>query len=289
MTGTHKLDLLNNSISYFREAVAYAQHETLETKHWKFAIVHVVQAMELAFKERLRRIHPTFIYENIDRGDRTVTLRAALARLRNPKIGNMPISDAEANKIEKAFELRNQLTHFEFDHLREHIELKFAEIFSFMIFFYRLHLSLDTSEFIDEDQHARIIKLVRARAELMARALEYMKSRGHLTVWCCPSCVEDMFVVEEQQCCFCHHKESIVECPSCGTESFESDLEDISDEFEYSMDEGVMRLENDYGMERVACPECVGRMREKIEDLRREHYYDHLAMEEYYASEPRRG
>ena len=69
VTGTHKLDLLSNSISYFREAVGYAQHDTLETKHWKFAIVHLVQAMELAFKERLKRIHEIFIYESIDRGD----------------------------------------------------------------------------------------------------------------------------------------------------------------------------------------------------------------------------
>lgn len=91
--------------------------------------------MELEFKERLRRVHPVFIYESVDKPDKTVSMRAAITRLRNPMIGNLTISDADKNKIEKAFDLRSHLTHFEFNHSHEPIELKFAEIFSFMIFF----------------------------------------------------------------------------------------------------------------------------------------------------------
>ena len=56
-----KLDLIN-STSYVREAVAYAQRDGVNETRWKFAIINVVQAMELAFKEKLRRIHPTLIY-----------------------------------------------------------------------------------------------------------------------------------------------------------------------------------------------------------------------------------
>ena len=141
MTTTHRLDLLNNSISYLKEAVSYAQQSPVETNHWKFAILHVVQAMELAFKERLRRIHPIFIYESVDRSEKTLTVRGALNRLCNPEIGNISITDVEKGKIEKAVKLRNELTHFEFNHSHDQIELRFAEIFSFMIFFYRNHWS----------------------------------------------------------------------------------------------------------------------------------------------------
>lgn len=282
MHKTHRLDLLNNSISYFREAVSYAQRDSDDTNHWKFAILHVVQAMELAFKEYLRRIHPVFIYESVDKPDKTLSLRSALNRLRNPQIGNISITDSEKAKIEKAFDLRSDLTHFEFNHSHDHIELKFAEIFSFMIFFYRSHLSLETSTFIDEEQHNKIIRLVKARAELMERAKAYIGSREDGTVWICPSCQEDTFLKAEEQCCFCHHKEHVVECPTCGTENLESDLVDISELFDWDYDEGRMVLMESFGMEDHACPDCISETKQKIEDIRRSQYNEDRAMEEYY-------
>jgi len=283
MSKTHRLDLLNNSISYFREAVSHAQQDPAETNDWKFAILHAVQAMELAFKERLRRIHPAFIYESVDKPDKTLSLRSALNRLRNPQIGNIPITGADKSKIEKAFELRSELTHFEFNHSHEHIELKFAEIFSFMIFFYRTHLDLDTTAFIDEMQHNKIIQLVKTRAELIERAKAYIANREDSTVWMCPSCQEDTFLISEEQCCFCHHKEHIVECPTCGVENFESDLIEISELYDWDYDEGRMVLIENFGLEESACPDCISQTKQKIEDIRRSQCDEDRAMEEYYA------
>lgn len=283
MSKTHRLDLLNNSISYFTEAVFYAQQDTADTKHWKFAILHAVQAMELAFKERLRRVHPVFIYESVDNPAKTVSLRGALNRLRNSQIGNIPISDADKRKIEKAFDLRNELTHFEFDHSHDHIELKFAEIFSFMIFFYRIHLGLETTAFIDEAQHNKIIQLVKTREALLERAKIYIASQEDSTVWMCPSCQENTFLTSEEQCCLCHHKESIVECPTCGVENFDSELIDISDFYDWDYDEGRMLLIENFGLEEAACPDCISETKQKIEDIRRSQYDEDMAMEEYYA------
>ena len=283
MNKTHSLDLLNNSISYFREAVSYAQKEAADANQWKFAILHVVQAMELAFKERLRKVHPVLIYESVDKQEKTVSLRAAVARLCNPRIGNLPISEEDRRKIEKAFDLRSQLTHFEFDQSQEHIELKFAEIFSFMIFFYRTQLGLQTSDFIDEAQHAKVIRLVRTRQELLARAAEYIAGLEDDTRWICPECNEVTFIVADQQCCFCHRQEPIVECPSCGSEAFEHDLIDVTDAFDWSYDEGLVHVHT-LGMEDTACPECVDDIRAKIEGIRRSQYEEDMAMEEYYRS-----
>lgn len=283
MSKTHHLNLLNNSISYFREAVSYAQRDSDDTNHWKFAILHVVQAMELAFKERLRRIHPVFIYESVDRPGKTLSLRGALERLKNPQIGNVPIAEPEAAKIVKAFDLRSELTHFEFNHSQDHIELKFAEIFSFMIFFYRSHLGLVTADFIDEDQHNKVIQLVRTRAELLERAKAYVSGREDGNVWLCPSCQEATFLTAEEQCCFCHRKEQVVECPTCGEETLESELIDTSDLLDWDYDEGRMVLIENFGLEERACSECISETRQKVEDLRRAQYDEDLAMEEYYA------
>lgn len=273
---THKLVLLANSVSYFREAVKYAQSESEETEQWKFAIVHVVQAMELAFKEFLRRIHPTFIFESIDKPDKTVSMRMALARLRNPSIGNLPISDTEKAKIDKAFDLRNELTHFEFEFTHDHIQAKFAEIFSFMIFFYKESLGLSTEEFIGEDQLWQIMKAIRTRDELLQRAKAYV-SRGEVgTAWICQECDEATFVLDEEQCCFCHHKEKIVSCDTCGSKAYESDLIDTTDLFDLDYDEGRTIVANDYGFEDSACPECIGDLKDQVREMRMSQYFEDM-------------
>lgn len=279
MTKTHKLDLLNNSLSYFREAVNYAQREGAETNQWKFAIVHVVQAMELAFKEYLRRIHPAFIWESIDKQDKSVSIKLALARLRNKSIGNVAISDQEAAKIEKAIQLRNELTHFEFNHQHAHIELKFAEIFAFLMFFYRSHLDLTTSEFADEEQHQNILQLVRARAELLEKATAYINQANIGDLWICPFCSEGTFVVAEEQCCFCHHREKVVDCESCGQATLAPDVVDTGDLFDWDFEAGLGTLIADFGLEHSACPDCISGFKEKLEELRRSQYLEDMAMD----------
>lgn len=279
MSQVHRLDLLNNSISYFRQAVSCAQSDPADTDQWKFAIVHVVQAMELAFKEYLRRIHPAFIWESVDRADRTVSLKGALSRLRNKSIGNVAISDIDKGKIEKAFELRNELTHYEFNHENEHIEAKFSEVFSFMIFFYRSKLELKTELFIDEVQHQRIIEIVRARSELLERAKEHLRSGDFGDVWICPSCSESTFVLEEEQCCFCHHKEAIVECRSCGQTTFKSETVDTTELFDWVFDEGRVTVISNFGIESSACPSCIDDLRDYVEEQRRAQYYEDMEIE----------
>ena len=137
-------------------------------------------------------------------------------------------------------------------------------------------------DFIDEDQRSNVIQLVKARQELLERAKECIAGKDEAN-WMCPGCSEDTFIVTEEQCCFCHRKEQIIECPTCGTENFEHDLIDISMSFDWSIDEGLVTVQN-YGMEQVCCPECVAETREKVEDIRRSQYDEDMAMamEEYY-------
>lgn len=279
MNKIHRLDLLNNSVSYFREAVKYAQQDGNDTDQWKFVIVHVVQAMELAFKEYLRRIHPAFILESVDKPDKTISMAGALSRIRNPTIGALSITDGEKRKIGKAVELRNKLTHYEFDHSHEHIELKFAEIFGFMIFFYKVHLKLETAQFIDERQHQNVIQLVKARAELLNRAKTHISNSDLGDIWICPICTEATFITEDEQCCFCHHKEAVLECTSCGQQTFESDIIDVSDLLHWGYEEGRGILLENFDLDETACPDCISHVKDKIEELRREQYFEDMEMD----------
>lgn len=274
-----KLNLIANSISYFGEAVAYAQRDELDDTRWKFAIINVVQAMELAFKEKLRRIHPTFIYSSVDKRTETVSLTEALKRLVDPAIGGLAVTEKDRGKIGKAVGLRNELTHFECEHEHEHMEAKFADIFSFMIFFYREQLDLPTFEFIDYDQHQRIIATVKARTELLKRARTSIEAEGVIDVWICPTCDESTFVMADEECRFCHHKEEVVECASCGDTTFDSDVVDTTNWLEWDCDEGRMVLMEDFGLEHTACTSCVGEFRQKVEDARRAQYEEDMMMD----------
>ncbi len=271
---THKLDLINNSISYFREALAKAQVEDAGTDQWKFAIINVAQAMELAMKEFLRRIHPAFIYESVDKRERTVNVRTALNRMTDTEIGKLTISEAERKKIEKAFELRNELTHFEFNHEHDHIELKFAEIFSFLIFFYRRYLGIGTSEFIDDEQYGRVLGLVKARQELLARAKEYAAA-AEGDRWICPQCDEATFVVDEEQCSFCQHKEEVIHCENCDETLLASQIIDTDNFLGWRFGE----LSESGEIPRHCCPSCEPDVKQSIYELERAQYDEDMEMD----------
>ena len=283
MSKEHRLDLINNSISYFREAILYAQRGIEDSSQWKFAIVHLMQAMELAFKEALRRIHPILVYENIDNPKHSVSITQALQRLRNPKIGNLSISAEDNKSFIKAIQLRNELSHYEFNYTAEYAESKFADVFTFMIFFYRQHLALDTEVFFSHQEYLKIMELVKTKKKLLDRADQYIKEGNFLEVWQCTECGEDTFIAAEEQCCFCHHKDCVVLCPNCGCETCETELISLFDFFDHDYDEGISRVYSNFGYDcEYGCPSCIKDIKEDIEGQRRSQYYEDMMMEEYY-------
>lgn len=124
-----RFDLLNNSRRFLREAANNAVEAQANEERWSFAILHVVQALELTLKALLVKQHPLFIYEDIDSPTKTVSLTAALQRLCNPQFRFEEITETERRKISKAVDLRNQITHSEFDCSSEYAAAKFAEVF----------------------------------------------------------------------------------------------------------------------------------------------------------------
>ena len=73
------------------EAIRKAISARSDVRQWPFAVLHLVQAVELIMKELLRRQHPIFIYENIDSPRNTVTLAQAMSRLENSAIAGITI------------------------------------------------------------------------------------------------------------------------------------------------------------------------------------------------------
>src|SRR5258708_36976454 len=80
-----QLSLLENSHAFLREAVSKALVATSDTPHWQFAILNLVQSLELSLKAALKEIHPVLIFENIDNPKTTVSVMGAPQRLESPR------------------------------------------------------------------------------------------------------------------------------------------------------------------------------------------------------------
>src|SRR3954453_16130761 len=76
-----RMTLLENSYDFLNESLRASARAEQEPKALKFAVLHIVQAIELLLKARLQAEHPSLVYENVDRRGRTVSLDLAVARV----------------------------------------------------------------------------------------------------------------------------------------------------------------------------------------------------------------
>ena len=63
-----KISLLQNTYSFLEEALGKAIKAEKDQFHWKFAVLNLVQAIELSLKEKLRREYPILIFQNMALG-----------------------------------------------------------------------------------------------------------------------------------------------------------------------------------------------------------------------------
>ena len=82
-----EFDLLNNAKDSLRQAVELLAFKDIGSNHarLKHAITASAHCIELLLKERLRRVNPAFVWENVDKYPsleaRTVTVDTAISRL----------------------------------------------------------------------------------------------------------------------------------------------------------------------------------------------------------------
>jgi hypothetical protein len=143
------MDLLDNAYDFVNESLRSARGASRRARAWKFAIVHIVQAIELLLKERLRREHPVLIYENVDRQKNTVSLGLAMTRI-TESLG-IELSAKEVTAIEKARRWRDRMIHYEFEIPVDEAKAVYSRLFEFATAFHAEHLGGDLHSHIDED------------------------------------------------------------------------------------------------------------------------------------------
>jgi len=284
-----QLSLLENSHAFLKEAVNKALAAISDIRHWQFAILNLVQCLELSLKAALGAIHPALIYEEIDNPQNTVSLTRALRRLENPKIGGLTFSEKDKKRIQHATKVRNEITHSAFAFSGHYAAANFFEVFAFVSEFQRRYLDTKVSDILPEEEFEQLVQIRRLLEELVLRAkarIDEEKIDGE-SVWACPNCGEDTFVIKDgaDTCYACSHSESVVECPYCGQLNYEEDLKSFVGDLDTDVDEGLFVVLNDYGYrDHRACPGCLPAIEQDIQDQREKEEFDRLEEEYYFRS-----
>ncbi len=92
--------LIENASIFINEAIRNARRAKAESRYWSFAILHLIQGLELLMKHVLQMQHPIFIFEDIDKPKNTVSLTLCLERLKS--IANVEIDEKEERAIKRS-------------------------------------------------------------------------------------------------------------------------------------------------------------------------------------------
>jgi len=152
-----KLSLLENAIDSLNEALANVQRAEADPRQWKFAVLHLVHALELSVKERLHREHRLLLWENVDRPGRTVSLEQALKRL---QAVDVTFAEDDAAAIQTAVKWRNSITHYEMDMMLAEVESNFILLFEFLNSFHSTHFGTDLTTQLRDDVTETAVELI---------------------------------------------------------------------------------------------------------------------------------
>jgi hypothetical protein len=148
-----QFDLLNNA----KDSLVHAVHllawpDSTPSNKYKQALLSASHCTELLLKERLRRINPALVLQNVDKYPSstawTVKMETALSRLTN--IGNVRISDNDCETVMACKNLRNLIQHFELDIPEREARLILGKVLSFVFAFAKEELNVNFREGIQD-------------------------------------------------------------------------------------------------------------------------------------------
>lgn len=154
----NKQNLASNAYNFINESILNSGKAQKKPLYWSFAILHLIQGLELLIKEVLRIEHEILIYENIDKQKNTVSLLQGLERLKN--IANINIDIKEEKIITRAVDCRNAITHFEYDFNKAQFKNIYIELFEFVHYFHYKHLKSELHSFIDKNLYKKESELL---------------------------------------------------------------------------------------------------------------------------------
>ena len=252
-----QLSLWENSRSFFCEPIAKALLADRDPMAWRFAILTLVQAIELVVKERLRREHPLLVLENVDKPTRTVSLDQGVKRLR--RIQGVEIDSSDVAALDRAKDWRNAIVHAEIDVDTDQLKAAFATLLGFYAAFTKRHVDEEVYAVLTPDLLAEALAISAYAQELTSRAEAEMSAEDidPAWIWLCRGCGLAAFVVQDDICrCYvCGWEEEIVHCAHCKDPYYVDETEQV----DFGNHKGIEILTR-------LCPSCATNVRESYDD-----------------------
>lgn len=235
----HNFNLVENakdSLSHAIEHLGPVNRNT--TGDWKRIIVDLAHVIELLVKERLRRIHPAFVFSNIDKypSNTAHTVGAEQAFLRLQKIGEIHFSESEINAVKVAREKRNEIEHFEFTIENYEAKVLVGQALSFILKFAEDELALEWNALCFKGGKWWVLFEYKEFYVALQKSVQDKIDSNEIPVIECTSCHNDSFDLDNEECLLCGHKEEVLDCKWCGESYIYSSCE--------------------YGEEAELCPAC---------------------------------
>jgi len=184
MTTKPARDLLASAQEFLAESL-----DNLSDHKLRFAIVHAVTATELVLKERLARVNPGLILEDIDakspRKGRTVSLRALPQRLAN--LG-MPLAASQAQLIAAIAEWRNEIVHHAPSFDPQAARRQLPQLLDFLAAFLRAELNTPLETFLPKRLFKVAHRLLADWQKAVAAAQVSASREGGVLGDACPRC-----------------------------------------------------------------------------------------------------
>lgn len=211
---TIEFDLLNNAKDSIRQAVELLVLKDIGSDHarLKHAITSSAHCIELLLKERLRRINPAFVWENVDKYPslvaRTVTVDTAIGRLKS--IGNVTFSANDECNLKSLRNTRNAIEHYEWRASEKEAKVIVGNALSFAFAFAQDELAIDlASEFKNDDTWKMLLEELYEFARSHGARLEIrLRTKGEYPQ-CCDECGELTVPTRGGSCELCGHWQSI--------------------------------------------------------------------------------
>ena len=215
MRRTIEFDLLNNARDSLRHAVdLLASFDVEAHARLKHAINASAHCIELLLKERLRRVNPAFVWENVDKYPslqaRTVTVDTAITRLKS--IANVSLSERDERTLKSLRNTRNAIEHYEWRASEKEAKVILGNAMSFAFGFAHDELGVDiATEFKGDDTWKSLLNELYEFAQAHGSRLERrLQNEGQHPV-ACDECGELTVPLTGGSCELCGHWPSVLD------------------------------------------------------------------------------
>lgn len=207
MSSKVEFNLISNatdSIEHAVDLLAY-NHELNRATISKRAIMSIAHAIELLLKERLRIVHPSLIWENVDRypdlDARTVSAEGALVRLK--RIGGLEFSAEDEQLLRAIRKMRNAIEHFKCSISIEEADHIIGTSLSFAVKFLKIHLGTDLLGYAERE--SGILQDLMDRNSSFAKSFKVVQPNNEGATKLCSFCKALLFIEDRGVCSRCGH------------------------------------------------------------------------------------